>query len=392
MNHSKGILALALIFLILNLTAAVSAVPAEGTDNFKMVSTIEYSGKGQFRSQAETLFTVEREELNDDMVNYTITPQGIDTAADETQGSWPGVLSFLVDRNTGGVLTDNDALELLENVNNQCVQSITKQSRENIGKTWNQSFSIRAGYYPFPEELTFDMKAIEQTTHTQGNIIAVRALSKPFTLNATNDKGEAGTIKCKIGTVYLFDSQMKTIYLSVSVFEATTKMNGHNELLRHEVATYKVNSQGTSVDLSGLNKEFAKLIRKVGLHTKELKVTNEVPLPRWARSEAVKAAQSANICAATACEGAFNPVITVCAASNNMIELQSWGKVESEDDKGAIVVSKELSRTVPGISDMKIAMAPAFLGIGLGKAGAIAGGTIGIVAIAGEDHGDQTPH
>ncbi len=396
MNHRcsyrKGILALAAIFLILNLTAAVSAEPTEGTGNFKMVSTIEYSGKGQFRSQAETLYTVERKELNDDMVSYTIIPQGFDVVAGETQRGLSETLSFLVNRKTRGVLTDNKALWLLENVNNQCVQSITKLERENIGKTWQQSFNIRTGNYPFPEELTFDMKSLGIETQAQGEIIAVRALSKPFTLAVTNEKGEMGSIKCKIGTVYLFDSRVDNIYLSVSVFEATTKMNGYKELLRHEIATYMVNSEGNPVDLSGLNKKFAKLIRKIGLHTKELKVTKEVPLPQWARSDVVKSAQAANICAATACEGSLNPVITVCAASGNMIELQSSGKIKWGYDEKPIIVSKELSKTVPGISDMKIAIAPAFMGIGLGKAGAIAGGTIGTVAIASHKHHDRTPH
>lgn len=401
-SYRKGVFVLAAIFLILNLTAAVNAEPTKGAGNFKIISTIEYSGKGQFRSQAETVYTVERKELNDDMVSYTIVPQGFDVAADESQRNLSGTLSFLVDSKTRKVLTDNKALSLLENVNNQCVRSVTKLDRENLGKTWQQSFNIKSGNYPFCEELTFDMKAIELPTDIEGETIAVRALSKPFSLDVTNDKGETSSIKCKIGTVYLFDSQVETIYLSVSVFEATTKMNGYKELLRHEIGTYMVNSEGTGVDLSGLSKKFAKLIRKVGLRTKALKVSKEVPLPQWASSDIVMSAQAANICAATACEGSLNPVITVCAASGKIIELQSKGKIKvfAEEgiiaEEGAVVVSKELSAAVQGITSMKIAVAPQFMGIGMGAAGGIAGGTVGGIAVAGgggsSGGDDRTPH
>ncbi len=380
-SYRKTILALAVIFLILNLTANVSAEPAEGTSYFKMVSTIEYSGKGQYRNQAETLYAVERKELNDDMVSYTIIPQGLEGTAGETQRGLSGTLSFLVDKRTHAVLTDNKALSLLENVNNQCVQSITKLDREDIGKTWQQSFNIISGNYPFSEELTFDMKAIELTTENQGGIIAVRALSKPFSLDVRNYKGEPGTIKCKIGSVYLFDSEVENIFLSVSVFEATTKMNGYKELLRHEIATNKVGADGSNVDLTGLSKDFEKLVRKVGLRTKPLKVSKEVTLPNWASSDIVKSAQAANICAATACEGSVNPVVTVCAASSQMIGLQSVGMITT--GATALTVSKALVTTVPGIGGMKIAMAPAFMGVGMGTAGGIAGGTVGAVAAAG---------
>lgn len=390
---TKTIYSLTAIFLILYSGAAVSAEPLDGTHSFKMVSTIEYSGKGQFRNQAETLHTVQKKELSGDMVSYTISPKMSDVTAgwEKGQSSLTETISFVVDRRTRRVLTDSKALSLLENVNNQCVRSITKQDRENLGKTWKQTFNIRVGDYPFPEELTFDLKSLGLETYIQGEVIAVRALSKPFTLNVTDMEGKTESIKCKIGTVYLFDSQLENIYLSVSVFEATTKMNGYKELLRHEIATYLVDADGTAVDLSGLSKDFEKLVRKLGLRTKELKVVKEAPLPAWARTDAVKAAQAANICASTACEGASNPVITVCAASGKMIELQSQGKITPSDEE-VIIVSKELVSTVPGTGDMKIAVAPAFMGIGVGTAGLVAGGTVAIAAgVSGGGGGDRSP-
>jgi hypothetical protein len=44
---------------------------------------------------------------------------------------------------------------------------------------------------------------------------------------------------------------------------------------------------------------------------------------------------------------------------------------------------------------MKVAIAPAFLGVGMGTAGAVAGGAVGTVAVAGgfdsDGHDDRSP-
>ncbi len=151
--------------------------------------------------------------------------------------------------------------------------------------------------------------------------------------------------------------------------------------MRHEVATYRTDSAGASVDLSGLGREFEKFVRKVGLSRKGVKVVKESPLPQWAQSEGLAAAQVANICAAMACEGAPNPVITVCIPAARTVGAQSLGQIPSIGTFAtAETVAGSLGKSVVGIGTMKIAAAPAVLGMGLGTAttvaagGAVAGG------------------
>lgn len=344
---------------------------------FKMVSDIKYNGNGQYNNQAETMFTVTKKELGNDKVHYSISTNDFTlNDADEQSES----MSFVLDRKTRELSGSSQDTALFEMVNNKCVRSLRKVSKENIGKTWKQRFSLPFLDYLIPGDLRLTLTAMEVKTEKVGNLIAVRALSEPFIVRATKKDGGIGTVKSKINAVYVFDSDVDEVYLSISVFEAATKINGYDENLRHEVATYKTNSSGVAIDLSGIDDKFEKFIRKVGLSSKKFEVTKATELPHNAQFELLHASQVASICAATACEGSLNPVISVCLPAAKTVGLQSAGKVAMTGKMATIGAT--LSKAVPGMASMKIAAAPAFMGVGLGTAGAVAGGTAGTVAIA----------
>jgi hypothetical protein len=310
----------------------------------------------------------------------------------QTPGQQPSAreLSFVIDNQTKYISTDSKDLELLEKINNRCVGELEKITRDNIGKTWKQSFTMPFLNQLLPGELNLTLTAIQLRTNVFGEMIAVRALSEPFVIKATNAKGATEDVRAKINAVYLFDSKMEEIYMSISVFEAETNSK---EKLRHEVATYKTDATGKSVDLSGLGSEFEKLVRKVGLTANTLKVTKSSPLPQWAQYEGLGAAQVASICSATACEGAPNPVATIYIPASRTVALQSLGRLASMGKIGAI--STALATNVTGVVGMKIAVAPALLGGmgGLGAAGAVAGGATAVaVAASGAGGGnDRSP-
>jgi len=399
--------------LLLTFGKVSLAVENESTQHFKMLSTVEYSGKGQFRNQVEAMFTVRKQPLDDDKVRYFLSTNDFDLLRrdmleeaaggnlDVGQQPSSGELSFVVDRKTKHLSVDNKYLPILEMVNNQCVKSLKKVTKENIGKTWKQSFNFPSLGKSLPDELKFTLDelkftltAIRVETEVLGEMIAVRALSERFDVRAPNKKAGIGSIKSRIGTIYLFDPEIEDIYLSISVFEARTNMNGSLEKLRHEVATYMTDTAGVSLDLSGLGKNFETLVRKIGLTKKSFKVVKESPLPQWALSEGLNNSQVAGICAAIACEGASNPVATVCIPVARTVEMQSRGALLSDDDlavAGLYTVTGSLGTGVPAVGALDIAAAPAFLGVGVGTAGAIAGGTVGTVAVAGGFAGGVTP-
>ena len=344
------------------------AAKNESVQHFKMLSTIEYAGKGQFRNEVETQFTVTKQPLGDNKVRYSVSPRE---------------LSFVLDRKTRRLSEASRDLALVEMVNNQCVRSLKKVTRENIGKTWKQSFDLSSLSKSLPDELKFTLAAMRVETKVFGEMIAVRALSEPFVVKAPRKEGGTGSIKSRVGSVYLFDPEIEDIYLSISIFEATTNINAPKEKLRHEVATYMTDAAGGAVDLGGLGKKFEKFVQKVGLAGKSLKVVKEALLPQWARSEALNAAQMASICAATACEGALNPVVTVCLPAARTVAMQSFGTLAGGGFATAGGTVGSLGTGVPAVGALNIAAAPAFLGVGVGTAAAIAGGAVGTVAIAG---------
>jgi len=369
------------------------AVEAQSTEHFKMLTSVEYSGKTQFKNQVETLLTVKKQIESNGKVRYSVSSSDFDLLAGglkSPQQLTSGELSFLIDSKTGHLSGAGKDMALLERINNECVKSLKKVTKDNIGKTWKQSFKMKFLDHLLDGELKFTLTAIRLQTKTSGEMIAVRALSEPFIVKAVKEQGGTGDITSKIGTVYLFDSELENIYISISVFEATTKINGSRENLRHEIATYKTDAVGVSSDLSGLSKSFEKFVGKVGLNRKSLKVVKEGPLPQWAKSEGLAAAQVANICAATACEGALNPVATVYIPATRTVAMQSFGTLPSIGTVG--VVSSALSTSVIGIGDMKIAAVPAvLLGMDIWTAGAVGGGAAAIaIGVSARGAGDRS--
>jgi len=187
-------------------------------------------------------------------------------------------------------------------VNNESVKSLKKVTSDDVTQTWTQSVDLSSLQNPPFDELNFTSTSIRVTTRAFGEMIAVAALSEPFSVKAGRD-----SVSSTVNTVYLFNPQIEDVYMSISVFEAATEARGFKETLRHEVATYKTDPAGVPVDLSDVGRDFARLVAKVGLSESGLEVIRESPLPRWARSEGLSAAQVAHICSATVCEGTLRP-------------------------------------------------------------------------------------
>ncbi len=385
-NRREFHLMMALILILLVQLGTTSlAEENESVQHYKMISSVEYAGKGQFSNQTETLFTVKREEFSDNEFQYMVS--GKDLNPSLMQESSPTAFSFILDRNTRRLSGTGQDMDFWARVNKESVKSLKKVTRYNIGKTWKQSFNLTSLGEPLPREFNFTLTAMEFETEIFGRMIAVRALSEPFFIQT----GE-GSVRSRINAVYVFDPQIEDIYLSISVFEGETNAYGFKETLRHEVATYRTDAVGTSVDLTGLGGKFEKLVQKVGLSRKKVKIVEKSPLPRWARSEGLMVAQAANICVAMACEGALNPVVIVCIPAVRMIGMQSMGRIPSIGRFAtADTVAGTLGRSVPGLRTLRIAMAPAFLGTKLGTA-ALVGVGVGSVAIGGGFDSDGNNH
>jgi hypothetical protein len=382
----NGCLVVVLSVVLLLVFGSVGlAVGNEDTDHYKMISVLEYTGKGQFRSQVETLFTVRKRLVSDDKVQYFISANDFDLAEDNMksgQQSSHSELSFVIDRTTGYLSEASSEWEFFEKVSNECVKAVKQVTKQNVGKTWKQSFDLSFLEHLFAGQLKFTLTAIPLETEAFGEMVAVRALSEPFVVKAAKKGGGTGPVRSRINAAYLFDPEVEDIYISISVFEATTNVNGFKEELRHEMATYKTDPAGVAVDLSGLGKKFEKLARKVGLSTKSVKVVKESSLPQWVQYRGLAAIQVTNLCAGTACESALNPVATVCMPAARTVALQGAGKLTAA--KQIATISSLLVKNIPGLGGMKIATAPAFMGMGLGTTtGAVAGGTAGAIAIAG---------
>ncbi len=385
-KHGFGVIVALSVILWMPLCQAGLYDQNPNVEHYKMLSTVEYTGQGQFKHQVETMFTVRKDNLSEDKVRYSISSKDFDLSETdmnlETDSS-SHELSFIINGRNKRLYAGGRDITLLEKVHNYCLNSLQKVTKQNIGKTWKQSFNLSSFDYSLPKKLTFTLTAMEENTETFGQMIAVRALSEPFVVKVVKAQEGLKDVKSRIRAAYLFDSEIEDIYLSISVFEATGNINSTNEKLRHEVATYKTNSEGVAADLKGLSKDFEKFVRKVGLSNKNVEVVKEVSLPRWAQAEGLRAAQVGNICAATSCEGALNPVVTVCLPVARTVALQSFGSIVSAGQIGSIGVI--LAKSVPAMAGMKIAMAPAWAGLGIGTAAhvtSLAGATAGGIAIA----------
>lgn len=357
--------------------------PNISVEHQKMLSTIEYSGNGQFKHQVETLLTIEKEPLSSDRTRYSISSKDFSFFQPESNREpVTDNITFIVDEKTGRLSNSKGNLTLMEKANNLCISSIEKVTKENIGKTWKQSFDLSSFDYSLPKNLTFTMTAINVNTEKYGKMIAARALSEPFVVSVLNSEGKVKEVKSRIRAAYLFDSEIDEIYLSMSVFNAAADIDSKNEKLKYEVATYKTDDEGVAVDLNGLGKDFESFVRKVGLTTQDLKIEKETALPQWALSEGLRAMQLSNICAAAACEGALNPVTTITLPASRAAALQSANRIVSVEKMTTI--GGMLAQNVPALGGMKIAVAPVWAGYGLMTAGNIAalgGATAGGIAI-----------
>lgn len=347
----------------------------------KVLSSIEYKGDGQFKHQVESFLTVEKEQLTGERTRYSIYSKDFEESQSNV-GQEP--VTFIVDGQTGLISSDSGgSLTMLERVNNNCINSLQEKTKDNIGKTWKQSFDLSSYDYSFPKKITFTMTAISVKTDQYGRMIAVRALSEPFNVSVINSDGKVKEVKSRIRSAYLFDNEIDEIYLSLSVFDASADINSKNEKLRHEVATYKTDSEGVAVDLGGLGKDFESFVRKVGLTSQDFKVEKEITLPQWAQSEGLRAFQVSNICAAVSCEGALNPVTTLTMPEAKIAALQSTNRIVSSQKVSSI--GTMLAKNVPALGGMKIAVAPVWAGYGIITAKsvtALTGATAGGLAIA----------
>lgn len=289
----------------------------EGVEYYKMISTLEYTGDGQFRNQTESGYSVTKEVFPNDRVRYSFVMRDPNADLDQEASS---DFSFVIDKNTGLMSAGQD-MDLWTQVHNETVKSLDKVTREYVGKMWKQSVDLSSiKNSPF-NEVNFTLTAIDVRTEAFGDMIAVRALSEPFFI--TVDKG---SLQCKINSVYLFDLDVENIYLSISVFEAVTDVRGIKETLRHEVATYRTDSTGKPFDLSDVGKDFEALVAKVGLRKDSLQITKETVLPKWANTKGIPVAQVANICSAAVCEGASNPAGMISIPTAKVLNTQGGSK------------------------------------------------------------------
>ena len=157
------------------------------------------------------------------------------------------------------------------------------------------------------------------------------------------------------------------------------------------MTTWKVDAAGQPANFNevGNNKDFAKLTSKLGV-TESLKVVKAAPLPQWARSEGVRAAQVANLCGAVSCEGALNPVATIYLPVASTVGLQSLGKgltagtlltaaggeegAEGSDTAGGGAGGEGFRLWPPFAEGLGWNWSTAAWGTGLGLGGAAAGG------------------
>jgi hypothetical protein len=363
---------------MLFLCARVAGVGQDtGTYNYKMVSSLEYSGKGQFKNRTESLFTVDRKPLSDNEVQYSIWTDDAGLSGSNDFGK----ISFVLNQANRELVTSNGSLSFFQMIHNRCARSLEKVAADNVGKTWKQTFDLSFLDGSLPSELKLTVTAINLKTDVLGDLIAVRALSEPFSFETTGIDDKVDKVKCKVNSVYVFDPSIEQIYMSTSVFEARTNVNGFTEKVRHELATYMTDDAAIPVNFAGIGKEFEKLVRKVGLTNKDIKVTKPTELPRWVRRDALRVIGLADTCAALACEGAPNPVVTVCVPAGRMVAMQGLGHIAGSSQLGTVAMN--LAKNIGPIGSMKIAVAPGIMGLSSLQAGAIAGGTAGGVAAGG---------
>jgi hypothetical protein len=309
------------LVLLLAMGSTGWTADSESVQQYRMQSLLEYSGKTQFCNKAETVFTARRHLLSDGKAEYVLS-------ADDVAGIGDGVpsslkeLSFVIDRKTQHLSGADKDLSLMEKVTNRCAVSLKEVTSKNVGKTWKQAFDLSSIGNSVPGELKFTLTAIPVETQAHGKLIAVRALSEPFGVEITG-----GAAQCRMNCAYVFCSEFEDIFFSASVFGATTSCNGYGEGLKHTVITWKVDDSGkpAKFDDFGENEDLAKLVSRLGV-TRPVNVVKAASLPQWARSDGIRTAQVANLCASVSCEGALNPVATIYLPAASTVGLQSFSE------------------------------------------------------------------
>lgn len=329
MDRSKRSYSVRVMWLITSLCVALlpmmggvaRAADCGGAQQYMMQSVLEYSGKTQFCNRAETVFTAGRQLLSDGKARYVVSAGDVAGIGDSVPASMKE-LSFVIDRKTQHLSGTDKGLALMEKVTNQCAASLEQVTRNSVGKTWKQGFDLSTIDDSLPRDLRFTLTAMPIETQAHGELIAVRALSEPFSMQITG-----GSALCRMNCVYVFCSAFEDIFFSASVFSAMTSCNGYGETLKHTVITWKVDGSGRPAKLEelGANENFARLVSKLGV-TKHVEVVKAAALPQWARSEGVRTAQVANLCASISCEGALNPVATIYLPAASTVGLQSFSE------------------------------------------------------------------
>ena len=322
LRRGRNVLSLCFVVaLLLAMGSFARAADCESVQQYRMQSLLEYDGNTQFCNMAETVFTARRQLLSDGKARYVLSAEDVAGVSGAVPSSLKE-LSFVIDRKAQHLSGADGGLVLMEKVTNQCSASLKEVTMANVGKTWKQSFDLSLIGGSVPGELKFTLTAMPIETQAHGELIAVRALSEPFFVDITG-----GSARCRMNCAYVFCPDFEQIFFSASVFGAATNCNGFAEMLKHTVVTWKVDAAGepAKFDQLGENKDFAKLVSRLGV-TKPIEVVKAASLPQWARSEGVRTAQVANLCASVSCEGALNPVATIYVPAASTVGLQSFSE------------------------------------------------------------------
>ena len=131
----RAALAVVTLGMVFFTCASIAAtVQDTGTYHYKMISSLEYSGKGQYKSRTESLFAVNKESLSADKSKYSIWTDDVSPASTDSDSSGFGRVSFVLDRANREILTNNGSLSFFQTIHNHCAQSLEKVARNNIMK------------------------------------------------------------------------------------------------------------------------------------------------------------------------------------------------------------------------------------------------------------------
>lgn len=310
-------------------------IAEQKTDYFKLVSTVEYTAERagqnrQYRHQAEPWFMVTTAPQLNDETHYNLLTTDLEFQTEYAAELYRNIGEINYDLTQKRYMTsvDDDLIHLLK-MNNECVRSLEGQVPKEVGKTWTCRFNLKIfEHYSLPDELKFTVTSIKVRTDELGDLVAVRAISDPFMVKAVRQIDGYGFVKCQLASVYLFDpyvyeTNAEDVYVSATVFIATTKMDDMTQNYRYEFGTYKTDADANAIDMEGLGTELEDFVRQIHLVPEPLDVNDAAGLPFWAKSEIVNAAQLATACAAVACEqDLVNPVASIYLAAARIYEYQ----------------------------------------------------------------------